>query len=120
VVIDKPIRLTFGGGRVVSISGDTEAKKLKKIIRRAEKLPNGENTRNIAEFGIGTNPAARITGKVITDEKVMGTVHIAIGHNAMPPYNGQNVAPIHLDFVMDNPTLVVDGEVLIDNGEYLA
>jgi leucyl aminopeptidase (aminopeptidase T) len=49
----------------------------------------------------------------------MGTIHVAIGHNAVAPYNGQNHAPIHLDGVMSNPTLIVDGGVLIDQGRYL-
>jgi leucyl aminopeptidase (aminopeptidase T) len=55
----------------------------------------------------------------MTDEKVMGTIHIAIGHNAVPPYNGQNHAPIHLDGVMGNPTVTVDGDLMIENGKYL-
>src|SRR5258705_1898415 len=84
-----------------------------------EQKPHGEGSRTIAELGIGTNPYARITGNVMTDEKVMGTIHIAIGHNAVPPYNGQNHAPIHLDGVMGNPTVTVDGMPLIDNCTYL-
>jgi leucyl aminopeptidase (aminopeptidase T) len=89
------------------------------VIADAETKPTGEGSRTIAELGIGTNPYARITGNVMTDEKVMGTIHIAIGHNAVPPYNGQNRAPIHLDGVMGQPTLTIDGDTLIDNGEYL-
>ena len=55
----------------------------------------------------------------MTDEKVMGTIHIAIGHNAVAPYNGQNVAPLHLDGVMSQPTVTVDGDLLIEQGRYL-
>ena len=69
--------------------------------------------------GDRTNPNARLQGNVLTDEKVMGTVHIAIGHNALASYGGQNRAPIHLDGVIGQPTLVVDGETLIENGKYL-
>jgi len=119
ILIKKPIHLTFEHGRVVEVSGGKEAKQLLAIIADGEKQPNGAGCRTIAEWGIGTNPYARITGNVMTDEKVMGTIHIAIGHNAMPPYNGQNLAPIHLDGVMGNPTVTVDGELMIDNGKYL-
>lgn len=119
ILIEEPIRLTFKKGRVVDIQGGTEAEELLRVIETGERQPDGEGCRVIAELGIGTNPAARITGNVMTDEKVMGTIHIAIGHNAVAPYNGKNKAPIHLDGVMGNPTLIVDGETLIDNGEYL-
>jgi leucyl aminopeptidase (aminopeptidase T) len=119
IVIKEPIRITFKDGRIVNIAGGEEAAKLEATIAAAEKKPNGEGSRVIAELGIGTNPYARITGNVMTDEKVMGTIHIAIGHNAVPPYNGQNTAPIHLDGTMGQPTLVIDGETLIDNGKYL-
>jgi len=119
ILIEEPIRLVFKAGRVIEIQGGAEAAELQAIIDEAEAKPNGEGSRTIAELGIGTNPEARITGEVMTDEKVMGTIHIAIGHNAVAPYNGQNKAPIHLDGVMSRPTLKVDGIVLIDDGNYL-
>jgi leucyl aminopeptidase (aminopeptidase T) len=119
ILIKEPIHLTFENGRVVDIRGGEEARELERMIEDGESQPNGEGCRTIAELGIGTNPSARITGNVMTDEKVLGTVHIAIGHNNNPFYGGQNTAPIHLDGVMGNPTLVVDGETLIENGRYL-
>ena len=119
ILIAQPIQLTFKNGRVVDIQGGREAAQLLTIIEEGEQKPNGEGCRVIAELCIGTNTAARITGNVMTDEKVMGTIHIAIGHNAVAPYNGQNTAPIHLDGVMGVPTLVVDGITLIDGGQYL-
>ncbi|NDJ52375.1 MAG: aminopeptidase [Chloroflexi bacterium] len=119
ILIEEPISLIFKKGRIVEISGGTEAAQLRQVIETSETQPNGEGTRNIAELGIGTNPQARITGNSMTDEKVMGTIHIAIGHNANAPYNGKNVAPIHLDGVMGEPTLRIDEDVLIKDGEYL-
>lgn len=119
ILIEKPITLIFEQGRVVDVQGGKEAAQLEAIIADGETKPNGEGCRTIAELGIGTNPAARITGNVMTDEKVMGTIHIAIGHNAVAPYNGQNVAPIHLDGVMGQPTVTVDGDLLIEQGRYL-
>jgi leucyl aminopeptidase (aminopeptidase T) len=119
ILIKTPIKLTFKDGRVVDIAGKDEAERLLRLISEGEQKPDGEGCRTIAELGIGTNPSARITGNVMTDEKVMGTVHIAIGHNAVAPYNGQNRAPIHLDGVIGQPTLIVDGQVLIEQGQYL-
>ncbi|MBN1563598.1 MAG: aminopeptidase [Anaerolineae bacterium] len=119
MLLNQPIYLTVERGRVVQIEGGAEANQLRAIIQDAERKPHGEGSRVVCELGIGTNPNARLQGNVLTDEKVMGTVHIAIGHNALASYGGQNSAPIHLDGVIGEPTLVVDGETLIKNGQYL-
>ncbi|GAB4539896.1 MAG: aminopeptidase [Anaerolineae bacterium] len=119
LVVNQPVRMIFEKGRVVAIEGGAEAKELLRRIEYGQGLTDGENCRVIAELGIGTNPRARLTGKLMTDEKVMGTIHIAIGDNASPSYGGVNPAPIHIDGVVGQPTLVVDGEVLIDAGRYL-
>jgi leucyl aminopeptidase (aminopeptidase T) len=105
LVVDQPVRMIFEKGRAVAVEGGAEA--------------HGENCRVIAELGIGTNPKARLTGNLMTDEKVMGTIHVAIGDNASPSYGGANEAPIHIDGVVGQPTLVVDGESLIEKGNYL-
>jgi leucyl aminopeptidase (aminopeptidase T) len=119
ILIQEPIYLTVERGRVVEITGGAEAEKLLDILRDGERKPFGEGCRVVCELGIGTNPNARLQGNVLTDEKVMGTVHIAIGHNALASYGGQNRAPLHLDGIIGQPTLVVDGETLIENGKYL-
>jgi leucyl aminopeptidase (aminopeptidase T) len=119
LVVQQPVRMVFEKGRVVAIEGDTEARELLRRIEFGEKLENGENCRTIAELGIGTNPKARLTGNLMTDEKVMGTIHVAIGDNASPSYGGANPAPIHIDGVVGQPTLVVDGITLIEEGNYL-
>jgi leucyl aminopeptidase (aminopeptidase T) len=119
LVVDQPVRIVFEKGRAVVIEGGAEAQELLRRIEYGEQLENGENCRVIAELGIGTNPKARLTGKLMTDEKVMGSIHVAIGDNASPSYGGANQAPIHIDGVVGQPTLVVDGESLIENGKYL-
>jgi leucyl aminopeptidase (aminopeptidase T) len=119
LVVKQPVRMVFEKGRVVAIEGGAEAQELLHRIEYGELLEHGENCRIIAELGIGTNPEARLTGKLMTDEKVMGTVHVAIGDNASPSYGGANEAPIHIDGVVGQPTLMVDGETLIEEGNYL-
>jgi leucyl aminopeptidase (aminopeptidase T) len=119
LVVDQPVRMIFEKGRAVAVEGGAEAQELLRRIEYGEQLENGENCRVIAELGIGTNPKARLTGNLMTDEKVMGTIHVAIGDNASPSYGGANEAPIHIDGVVGQPTLVVDGESLIEKGNYL-
>ena len=50
----------------------------------------------------------------MTDEKVLGTVHVAIGRNDM--FGGKSPAPLHVDAVMGTPTVHVDRDLLIDGG----
>lgn len=119
LVVNQPVRMVFEKGRVVAIEGGAEATEILRRIEYGEQLEHGENCRVIAELGIGTNPKARLTGRLVTDEKVMGTIHVAIGDNASPSYGGANQAPIHIDGVVGQPTLVVDGETLIEEGRYL-
>src|SRR5699024_12243338 len=64
--------------------------------------------RTIAEVGIGTNKKARLTGNVLEDEKVYGTVHIAFGSNK--PFGGVTDAGVHIDCVIKDPVVHIDGK----------
>lgn len=68
----------------------------------------GEKARNIAELGIGINPEAKLIGNVLEDEKVGGTVHIALGDNSS--FGGDVIAGIHLDGIIKKPVLFLDGK----------
>jgi len=115
--LSEPVRLVFEKGRVTHIEGGEGAKHLEELIAEGERKENGEWSRVIGELGIGTNPKARLQGNLMTDEKVAGTIHVAIGRNIL--FGGENLAPIHEDGVVSQPTMWVDGELLIDGGQYL-
>ncbi|MFA4646682.1 aminopeptidase [Pyrococcus kukulkanii] len=108
-VLKNPIKLIVQDGFVEKIEGGDEAKKLEEILSRY-----GKEARNIAEFGIGTNPKARISGNILEDEKVFGTVHIALGSNY--DFGGKVKAPIHLDGIIKKPTVLIDGKYLFRDG----
>jgi len=110
-LVDQPIRLTFAGGRIVQIEGGRAADSARQAIDTA-----GEGADVVAELGIGTNERARITGSVITDEKVLGTAHVAFGDNASANYGGDNQAAIHVDGVMADATIEADGVVVLTGG----
>jgi len=117
LLINTPIVCQVEDGYVTEITGADEAVCLLKTIEIAErnafeferdgKLPPsfGEiyarNARNIGELGIGLNPAARITGKMLEDEKAFRTCHFAIGSN----YDEDAPSLIHLDGLVKNPTI---------------
>jgi leucyl aminopeptidase (aminopeptidase T) len=69
----------------------------------------------VAEFGVGVNPGARITGLTILDEKARGTAHVAFGTNVS--FGGTNTAGVHIDAVLRAPTVHLDGVPLLENGE---
>jgi leucyl aminopeptidase (aminopeptidase T) len=72
---------------------------------------------NFAELGIGTNPAAKITGCILEDEKVTGTAHIAFGTSAA--MGGVVQTSVHLDSVFAKPTITLDGKTIIKDGKFL-
>ncbi len=109
-ISDKPIKITVKKGFVEKISGGKEARKLRALIK-----PYGEKAKNIAEFGIGTNDGVRLSGNLLEDEKVLGTVHIAIGDNKS--MGGKVDAPIHLDGVIKKPTVWLDGKMIMKDGK---
>ena len=110
-LVDEPIRMTFERGRIVAIEGGSSAAATRAAIAEA-----GEGADVVAELGIGTNAGARITGSVITDEKVLGTAHVAFGDNASGSYGGDNRAAIHVDGVMADATIEADGAVVMQLG----
>ena len=58
---------------------------------------------NLAELGIGTNDRARRPDIVLEAEKIIGTVHLALGDNRS--MGGESAAPFHVDFVLWGPSL---------------
>jgi leucyl aminopeptidase (aminopeptidase T) len=106
------IKIHVRDGYVTDIEGGAAAAALRQMID-----PLGLPARNIAELGIGTNEKARITGTVLEDEKVMGTIHIALGDNS---HMGGTVAvPSHLDGIVLAPTVVVDGVTIMESGKLI-
>jgi leucyl aminopeptidase (aminopeptidase T) len=91
----------------------TDGKKPPKIGALLDKI--GKNARNIAEFGIGLNRKAKITGEVLEDEKVYGTCHIALGNNLS--FGGKVDVPLHLDCVMIKPDIYLDDELIMRKGK---
>ncbi|THE66568.1 aminopeptidase [Salinadaptatus halalkaliphilus] len=94
------------GGYVTEISDDEIREQ---VEAGAETV--GDAAYNLAELGIGTNVGVtELIGSVLLDEKAAGTVHIAIGDNA--GIGGETEAPLHLDGIVREPTVLVDGEEL--------
>jgi len=72
---------------------------------------------NLAELGVGTNDRASLTGNVLEDEKILGTVHVAFGASA--GIGGTVSVPIHLDVVVLDATLEIGSTRVLDGGRLL-
>ena len=110
-IVRNPIIMRVKEGDVTEIRGSQEAKRLEQSIAWAhENSRHPWGVRRIGEFGIGMNPNASLVGAMIVDEKTMNTAHVAIGSNHW--FGGTVYSLIHLDQVMKNPDIFLDGEPL--------
>jgi leucyl aminopeptidase (aminopeptidase T) len=104
-LVDKNVTFRIDKGKVVDIEGGSAA-------RRFEAFLDDPRKRQVAEFGIGTNDKAEITGTTLEDEKVLGTCHVAFGNNRF--FGGRNRVDFHMDCVMRAPTIAVDGRTIME------
>jgi leucyl aminopeptidase (aminopeptidase T) len=110
-VSGEPARLTVEHGRLVAAERGLGPQFIERL--RA----HGEPGTNLAELGIGTNDRATLTGKVLEDEKILGSVHVAFGASA--GIGGNVSVPIHLDVVIVDASLEINGTPVLEAGRYL-
>ncbi|XOQ44177.1 MAG: 2,5-dihydroxypyridine 5,6-dioxygenase [Clostridium sp.] len=108
--LKSPVILTIQNGKLTQISGPQAA-----AVERA--IPNNTLSRTIGELGIGTNPMAAITGVILEDEKIFGSVHIAFGTNVS--FGGTVKAESHIDCVTLKPSVYLDDVLVAQNGKLL-
>jgi len=109
-------RLVFREGRIVEATADQGQEFLRQI------LATDAGASRLGELGLGCNPRiTRFTRNVLFDEKIAGTVHLAVG--ASYTYTGgKNESAVHWDMVKDlrpGGRLIVDGEVVQRDGSWL-
>ena len=110
------VRLRFEAGKVVDASAERGEEYLLKL------LDTDEGARRLGELGIGTNYGiAKGTREVLLDEKIGGTVHMAVG-SSYPESGGENESAVHTDLVCDlrlGGKLEVDGVVMQEDGKFV-
>lgn len=108
--LKKDMTLVFEQGLVTQVIGGGEVGEF-----FTETFAFGDDSkkhrRNCAELGIGTNPNAKKPDNVLEAEKIRGTIHIAVGDSSH--MGGVNESDLHEDFVLSQPTLVIDGQKVI-------
>ena len=110
------VRFRFEGGKVVDASAERGEEFL------IEMLDTDPGARRLGELGIGTNYGiSEGTGEILLDEKIGGTVHLAIGRS-YPDSGSQNRSAIHWDLICDlrrGGRVDVDGEPFLVDGRYV-
>ncbi len=110
------VRLRFESGRVVDASAERGEEFLVKL------LDTDPGARRLGELGIGTNYGIdRGTREVLLDEKIGGTVHMAVGRS-YPESGGENESAVHTDLVCDlrlGGKLEVDGTAMQEDGKFV-
>jgi leucyl aminopeptidase (aminopeptidase T) len=106
-----PAKLTLTNGHLTDAT-EPEGEELLQILRA-----HGDAGTNLAELGVGTNDRATLTGNVLEDEKILGTIHVAFG--ASIAIGGTVSVPIHLDCVVTEASLSIDGTNVLDEGRFV-
>jgi leucyl aminopeptidase (aminopeptidase T) len=110
-ISEEPAILTVREGRIVDARGGLGPEYLRRL------QAHGEPGTNLAELGVGTNDRAQLTGNVLEDEKILGTIHVAFGASA--GIGGTVSVPIHLDVVVIEASLEVDGRPVLETGRWV-
>ena len=111
-LVSQAIRIVVEDGYATDITGGAQAEQLVGLLE-----PHGRDARNVAEFGIGTNDRAELTGVILEDEKVMGTIHVAFGDNKS--MGGSIRVASHLDGLVKHPTVWFDDRKIMEAGRLL-
>lgn len=113
--------LQFSGGLVVSVEGGgAVGRQIRNVLGLdddARHLEPFRSRRNLAEFGVGTNPQASSLETGLEAEKIRGTVHLAVGDNAH--FGGATSADYHRDFVIPEATFWLDGTLVMEQGHFV-
>lgn len=112
-----PVELTVRDGLVTGVSGEEPF-----VPYLRGKLAERPENANIAELGIGTNDRATRADNIIESEKILGTIHIALGDNST--FGGRVKTPFHQDFVFFKPTVTLMDKsgkktALMKNGRHI-
>jgi len=112
--LHEPITILVKDGRIASISGGADAKTLRDYLHEY----GDENASMFpTEASVGLNPQALIRGCQREDKNILGAMHFGLGTNI--DVGGKILSNIHMDGVILEPTVVVDGVAKIRDGKFL-
>ncbi|MFA1611238.1 aminopeptidase [Halobellus rubicundus] len=112
--LDEALTIKVEDGTVTELEGGDAARKVKRTWNKYD----DPAVRTVAELAVGTNPGlTEFTGGVINDHGVYGTVHVGLGTSSN--IGGETRTPLHFDITMDDASLYLDGELVVEDREIL-
>lgn len=115
-LLDEPVKLTLEEGRVVDITGGAQAKMFKDWLESFD----DPNMMRLAHYSQGFNPGiTKSTGRIVEDERVFGCMEFGIGSQGVKIGGAFWNAAAHTDGTLLKPTLILDGEVIEEDGVYV-
>ncbi len=115
-VMIRGVELTFENGKVVKATAEEQEDYLLQL------LDTDPGSRYVGEFAVGTNTRIQqFTGNILFDEKIGGTIHLAIGAG-YPETGSKNISALHWDMICDmreDSSITVDGEVVFQDGQFI-
>jgi leucyl aminopeptidase (aminopeptidase T) len=107
-ILRNPVKLTIEKGLVKKVEGGSEARLFEQWLARY----NHPAMYYLAHYSLGFNPGVlRPTGRIVEDERVFGCMEFGIGQTRAG-------APSHTDGIVLNPTIILDGLIMEENGVY--
>jgi aminopeptidase len=109
------VKLVFEDGKVIEATAEKNEPFLQQM------LATDPGASYLGEFAIGTNKGIqRFTKSILYDEKIAGTIHMALGRG-YPETGSKNVSAIHWDMICDmrdGGKILIDGDLFYDSGEF--
>lgn len=115
-LLDKPVKLTIKNSKIVNVEGGIQAEQFESWLKSF----NDPNMFKLAHMAYGLNPGAKLTGDIVEDERVWGSVEWGIGYVSpidAPPV-GQD-AKSHCDGICLNASVWLDDVQVLNNGKFI-
>ena len=110
-LVDEPFRMEIKDGWIVKVEGGKQARLLLDLFEKTD-----SNARRFAsQFALGMNPDCRVFPDTKEVSKRLGTLHVALGDNIS--LGGAVQCGLHIDIVILNPTVWLDGKKVLENGK---
>ena len=106
---DEPFRMEIKDGWIVNVEGGKQARQLLELFEKTD----GNARRFASQFALGMNPDCRIFPDTKEVSKRLGTLHVALGDNIS--LGGAVQSGLHIDIVILNPTVWLDGKIVLEN-----
>lgn len=110
-IVDEPVICKVKDGYITEITGGKDAETLREILAGY----NDPSVYNFAELGLGLNKHNKLCGRMAPDEGSFGNIHIGIGKNLN--FGGHVDSSLHMDLVMKNVTIDIDGRKIMVDGD---